>query len=129
MNQEANPYSPVIPDQENTGTSSVAWPWPWLLLGLGVIPFAIVVVTALHEGVHGDPPNSLSEFKAYHYWSGAAVALCFAWFACIFFAFRRRYRWILLLSGGLCLWVCWVAFSLLREINAHPAGEYYRSLW
>lgn len=102
---------------------------PWMLLMAGPIPFVIEVVTIFVEATTGDPPNDLGEFKAYHYWTGAAVLTALAWFICTCFAFRSVCRWMLLISCGWFLWVCWVGYCFLRSLHVHPAGAYYRSLW
>jgi hypothetical protein len=124
---QSSPAPAVVLEYQQPGTSRAAW--PWLLLGAGAIPFAIEVVAIFIEATTGDPPNNLREFKAYHYWTGAAVVIGLAWFVGTLFAFRRHYRWMLLVSGGWCLWVCWVAYWFLRSLHEHPAGAYYRSLW
>lgn len=120
-------YTPTVILEYQRPNPSVAV-WPWMLLMVGTIPL-IEVVAICVEATTGDPPNNLREFKAYHYWTGAAVLIGVAWFTCTVFAFRRRYRWMLLISGGWCLWVCWVAYWFLRSLHEHPAGAYYRSLW
>lgn len=103
--------------------------WPWVLFAAGLVPFAVQVMTIIFEGAYGDPPDNLSEFKAYHYWTGAAAVIGLIWLFGTVLAFRRRHRWMLLLACAWWLWICWVGFSFLRDLHRHPAGQYYWSLW
>src|SRR5215213_2193858 len=101
---------------------------PWLLLPIGAVPFAIEVMAIIWEGVTGDPPNNLGEFKAYHYAVVSAAVMAAAWFLWVAYKFRNRHRWwVLLVCSGWSVWVFWVGFWFLRDLHRHPAGEYYWS--
>lgn len=122
----STPKPALVLDYEQPRQSSE---WRWLLLPLGLAPFAMEVVAFWLEATTGDPPSSLGDFKAYHYWTGAAVLLGLAWLLWTGFAFRRRDRWIVLVAVAWWLWVCWVGFEFLRGLHRHPAGQYYWSIW
>jgi hypothetical protein len=102
----------------------------WLLFPLGAIPFIIELIAITCEALTGDPPNNLSEFKAYHYSIAVAVLIGFCWLLLVGRTlFKRRRWWVLLLAVAWFAWVCWVGVWFLRELNAHPAAEYYWDLW
>lgn len=99
-----------------------------LSLGLGAVPFGIVVGVFLFEGLEGDPP-SFEAFKAYHFWIGVAIAAAVIWTVALTLRYWRSATWVILVAVVWSAWTCWVGIWLLREVRAHPAGQWYLSQW
>lgn len=99
-----------------------------LSLGLGAVPFGIVVGVFLYELFYGDPP-SFEAFKAYHFWIGVAISAAAIWTVAVALRHWQSARWVIVVAVVWAAWTCWVGIWLLREVRAHPAGQWYLSQW
>ena len=103
----------------------------WAVRTVGVLPFLLVLGTVFHETVFGDPPESLTHFKAYHYVVWAALVTVTTWVVWVAFEVHhgRARRLALFVAVVWCIFVWLFGAAFLDSLNEEPMGVYYRAQW